>query len=315
MSVSETSNRPTTARRGFTLTELLVVIAIIAILVGLVSVGVVRAMATAKATRIKVELDQIDAAMKAFKERYGAYPPCDLRFDAAQVRQLKQFMATAFPRYNLNNLQNDIRCALDITGTPDFRPDQAMVLWLRGLSSDPRNPFVTRNNTQIVNGTDTGNKIQVTPFFEFDPTRLVAIDAGGTVSSREMFSYFPKAGTPGENAVPYVYFDFRSYGDITPDPANRDHQFNNSNVSAKPFSNAGTAAPYAADQDKDGVPDAWQNAESFQLISAGADNKYGSDTQRNTNARIYPSGRYYAQVDEDNATNFTSKARIGDDLP
>ncbi len=66
-------------RRGFTLTELLVVISIIAILVAMTSLAVVRALGHAKQTRIKVELDQLDMALKAYKQEYGAYPPCDMR--------------------------------------------------------------------------------------------------------------------------------------------------------------------------------------------------------------------------------------------
>ena len=55
-------------RRAFTLTELLVVITIIAILAGMAGVAVVRGLDTAKQTRIKAELDSIDAAFKAWFE-------------------------------------------------------------------------------------------------------------------------------------------------------------------------------------------------------------------------------------------------------
>ena len=55
------------SRRAFTLTELLVVIAIIAVLAAMVSVGVMRALDTAKQTRIKTEVDQLDAAFKAYQ--------------------------------------------------------------------------------------------------------------------------------------------------------------------------------------------------------------------------------------------------------
>ena len=79
-SVIRRADRIAGGRRGFTLTELLVVIAILAILASLTAVGVMRALDTAKQTRIKVEVDNLDAAFKAYKEKYGSYPPCDLSF-------------------------------------------------------------------------------------------------------------------------------------------------------------------------------------------------------------------------------------------
>lgn len=317
-----------TSRRAFTLTELLVVIAIIAILVSLVSVGVMAAMARAKATRIKVELDQIDMAMRKFKDQYGAYPPCDLRVtDPTAMAKLRQFVATAFPRYNLNDLQNDITYALDTgAATPTFRPDRALVFWLRGFSSDPLHPFVNRNDFPL-NGTTTPGttKVTRTPIFEMDTTRLVAIDDTGNPSTTKMFSYFPQGRPADANAAPYVYWDSRSYGDISVNPPLVPLQFNSTGTMIaspiQPFANAGTATPYAADLDP-AVPgaDAWQNADSFQLISAGVDGKYGKpNANYNEAARVFPTGAGYdtstGMLDDDNASNFCDSAKIGDKKP
>ncbi len=333
---------PAAARRAFTLTELLVVIAIIAILASLTTVGVMRAMDRAKATRIKTELDQIDGAIKSFKEKYGSYPPCDLRVgNAAALAQLRQFVAMAFPRYDLTNLDADIRLALGATADPEFRPDQALVFWLRGFSSDPTHPFITPRNQQISGGGVPNPTVTLTvaPFFEFDTTRLAAVDDAGSDADRlvVMPSYFPTGGPLGTAGAPYVYWDARSYPESTDQSmaayAQPKHFFNSDNpakgspgTSPVYYPNAGILVPYWLDANGDGNADLplvenWANPDSYQLIAAGNDRKYG--TQINPGAteqtRLYPTGTRYdsssATVDDDNATNFTAKAKIGDDRP
>ena len=59
------------------------VITILAMLAALGTVGIMRALDTAKQTRIKIEIDNLDTALKAYKEKYGSYPPCDLYYDGA----------------------------------------------------------------------------------------------------------------------------------------------------------------------------------------------------------------------------------------
>jgi prepilin-type N-terminal cleavage/methylation domain-containing protein len=61
--------------RGFTLVEMLVVIAIVGILAGLITAGAMVALRRAKIAAIAVELSQLDAACKAYKEKFGDYPP------------------------------------------------------------------------------------------------------------------------------------------------------------------------------------------------------------------------------------------------
>ncbi len=60
---------------GFTLVEMLVVITIIGILAGLVIPAVVVAMRKAKEATIVMEISQLDMALKAYKEKFGEYPP------------------------------------------------------------------------------------------------------------------------------------------------------------------------------------------------------------------------------------------------
>ena len=62
-------------RAAFTLVEMLVVIAIIGILAGLLIPAVVSATGHAKEAVIVSELSQLDAACKAYQEKYGEFPP------------------------------------------------------------------------------------------------------------------------------------------------------------------------------------------------------------------------------------------------
>jgi prepilin-type N-terminal cleavage/methylation domain-containing protein len=334
--------RPRDAARGFTLTELLVVIAIIAMLVALTSVAVVTALGFARQTRVKTEVDALDAAMKAFKEKYGVYPPCDWR--GLGTPQMKQFVATAFPRYNLTNLINDLKCTgIDYV---NFRPDQALVLWLNGFSNDPQNPFVTIDGYQIANGAVVLNssmqpvKAPRTPLFDFDPSRLAHVSNSLTPAlfdpntKRPYPSYFPQGSPTDDTGAPYVYFSADTYGVVNPDPppmaqARRVFNFDDMSAHRLIFTNAGYAVPYGHDLNHNNVFDPeenWVNPDSFQIVSAGSDNKYGATVNaagmpitRTSPARLYPTGTNYdtspEAVEDDNVTNFCENARLGDARP
>lgn len=327
------------ARRGFTLTELLVVIAIIAILASLGTAAVMRALATSRATAIKVELDQIDAAMKRYKDTYGSYPPADLTNPASNQR-LRQHMAMAFPRYNLSRLQQD----LDEAGidTQNFRPDQALVFWLQGFSADPTSPILSVEAKQIdTSGNPIGNPQKRTNnFYEFDEARLASV-ASGSATTNPAPSYFPPNARVTVNNVatkrfpeyasggpPIVYFDARGYELTAPVVGGSEAQPVTFNTAPVLFTDAGYAFPYwndvnkneftnlAADRDSQ---EGWVNPDSFQLIAAGGDNRYFSISPMPAlpiDAHLFPSGKRIDVISEgDNAVNFTSAARLGDDLP
>jgi len=331
---------PKHPRRGFTLTELLVVIAIIAILASLGTVAVMRALGTARATAIKTELDQIDAAMKQYKTTYGSYPPCDLR-NPATNSQLRQHMAMAFPRYNLARLQQDLEAAgIDIQ---NVRPDQALVFWLQGFSADPTSPILSVNGRQIdAMGNPIGNPQKRTNnFFEFDQTRLIGHTTNTATLPDPAPSYFPvnarytTSTSPtktypewNSGAPPIVYFDSRFYEFAAPVAPSTEARPNQFNLPGTPiFTDAGVAAPYWHDRNGNGSTcanddfnsqESWANPDSFQLIAAGGDGKYGQNPPPNDFARRYPTGINYdlqTLTDDDNATNFSSAARLGDDIP
>ena len=60
---------------GFTLIELLIVICIIGILVALTTVGIVKAMDSARASSTQTALDSISGALAQYAQRWGDYPP------------------------------------------------------------------------------------------------------------------------------------------------------------------------------------------------------------------------------------------------
>ncbi len=279
-------------RRAFTLTELLVVIVIISMLAAMAGYAVSRALESAKQTRIKTELDALDTAMKLFKEKYGAYPPSDMR----DSQQLKQFIARAFPRCSVTQAVTDIAAAVDT----QFRPDQALVFWLSGFNPDPANPF------KNLGGATALPKSQRTPpLFDFDPTRLVSYNSTGGATPKTAPSYFPQGV---RNKAPYVYFDPSQYGNQI------DWDVNGSTYAN--VSDGGVANVYWNDINNNGTKDTgtedWCNPETFQIIAPGLDGTFGTSTG---NPRLYPGGAGYSKGDNDNVTNFCNKARLEDAKP
>jgi prepilin-type N-terminal cleavage/methylation domain-containing protein len=86
------------------------------------------------------------------------------------------------------------------------------------------------------------------PFFDFKPDRL----SGGTSTN-------PATYTPPNCTKPYVYFDCSRFPTTN---------------STESYVNTGTSKPYKVPTS----PAVYANAKSFQIISAGLDNDYGTDT-------------------------------------
>ena len=202
--------RPSRVARcsGFTLVEMLVVITIIGILAGMVTAAAVVARRRARIAAMKMELSQLDMALKAYKEKFGEYPP-DFSDQGAVIRHL----AKAFPRCSIpgatvaaqfTNLQSTINTnwGVDINS---YGPQAALAFWLGGLptapagvvtgfsgfAADPTNPFQTVALCPS----------RVSPFFDFDLTRVKM-----NTNTVQYYPDFP--GGPGiETAYnPYVYF-------------------------------------------------------------------------------------------------------------
>jgi type II secretory pathway pseudopilin PulG len=190
LAIRKNSRRPSlglgrSAREAFTLVELLVVIVIIIILMGLLTPVLVQVMARAREARITVEIGTLDMSMKAYKERYGQFPPSDFSAFSSPTGPIALHLAHCFPRCNV---------ATEVTAIPgNLSPSQALVFWLSGFYPDPEHPL-----------TGTGTK---TSFFPFDTTRLQTPSSTLAPSTTAVPVYVPADGLN----IPYIYFAAQNY--------------------------------------------------------------------------------------------------------
>jgi prepilin-type N-terminal cleavage/methylation domain-containing protein len=170
-------------RRSFTLVEMLVVIVIIGILAGLITGAALVVQRKAKNTVMRTEIADLEAALVAFKEKFGDYPP-----DGTDGTAVTAFVARAFPRYRLGTLP---------AAATSANPTTALVFWLGGMpdgtgvpngfSANPTNPF-------------DGSTSRIGPFYEFNRDRMRASGTG--------YQYLPPNGNA--QSQPYVYFKARA---------------------------------------------------------------------------------------------------------
>jgi len=167
-------------RKGFTLVEMLVVVVIIGVLAGLITGAAVVVNRAAKRAVVAAEINNLEKALHAYKEKFGDYPP-----DGTDSTLTKMHLAKAFPY------------AVNLT-PPAIDPSTALCFWLGGMrdtqgnfigfSPDQRNPFET--------ATITG---RIGPFFDFDKRRVQAVG--------QLFRYLPPNGNLQSD--PYIYFRAR----------------------------------------------------------------------------------------------------------
>jgi prepilin-type N-terminal cleavage/methylation domain-containing protein len=269
---------------GFTLVELLVVIAILGILTALITVAAQRAMVAAKRTRVKAEVDQLAAAFKAYKAKYGSYPP---NFNNGNnTAAVKRHLLKAFPRISTNEL-NAI-AGLDLTAA------EAAWFWLAGFSANPTQPvFATDASGNWLFGTGTN-----TPLFEFDKTRLMP-SRSPKVNGKPfpIYAYKPQ-GT--DLTEPYVYFDVSRTSPTATSPVPPFHT----------AANGDKVWPYISSKTSQFV-----ESNSFQVLAAGLDNAWSSDSSRSvaTDQPTFPEGPFIG-ADADNLASFSTKS-MEDSMP
>ena len=127
---------------------------------------------------------------------------------------------------------------------------------------------------------------------------------------RDFFPVYP----PPNKKEPYVYFDSRTYGGLlalTPPNLNGFYALPNKGA-AKPYltNRPSATSPYGYE---------WVNKNTFQIISAGLDDHYGSDAflADHLSYPIFPDGLNYLSPgdgDDDNITNFC-EGRLKDKKP
>ncbi len=304
----EATIRRPAPRRAFTLVELLTVIVIIGILVGFISAAVVRAVRTAREAQVQIEIMGMDKALKDFKDTHGMYPPTNMA-DAAAVRS---FLRRAFPRYPASGadpytqLKSDLKSEswasstdpkIDLDTAP-LDPAEALVFWLggrpdangrlRGFSTDKENPFLPPS--------EGGPRTDA--LFDFEEERLVITTSSNVI---DYLRYYPSVSGAIDADAPFVYFRASEYGT---DAAKLAHSVGE-NVTVMPYvNNRNTSSPEYA------------NPESFQILSAGMDNLYGTVIDTSTGSPpappespFYPNNPYNQRKLQpahfDNLTNFT----------
>jgi type II secretory pathway pseudopilin PulG len=334
---------------------MLMVIIVIGILAALLLVALNAARKRARVGAIKIEVDDLAAAMERYKQEYGEYPPdfsavADPDTSSGGVREqarraVLRHIRKRFPRYVLTgsvdaqwatfaqDVWNATRPATNPAypsgdpGTPssssrglyvtEFDPRAALVFWLGGL------PARTASGMP-----------DITQLTGFSANPSAPVSPGGS-RIQPLFAFDLGRLGYAINALNAQY-SIPVYGSFCTDrQPSIDEQFAGSTRACpycyfKAYSTgyywSGMVRPYL-----DSRNGQWVNRESFQIISAGLDGGFGAtanDSNGNPTAPWYPSGdnftlRYSGDPPtipsrgshEDNITNFTANGTIKDDMP
>lgn len=282
-------------RKGFTLVEMLVVIVIIGILASLISAAAVAARRRAKIAAIVTEISQLDMALKAYKERFGEYPP-----DGTDADTTKHHLQKAFPRWN-----GTLPASLSwLNSGSTLNPLRTLALFLGGMydsnnkligfSANPLNPF------------DTTSANRIGPFYEFDPLRLGMANPSYTATTGDRYRYWQQGSGYATKSCSGAMVYFRAEnGHYTTDglPAT---STNIKNVASIVYPAADWRITQAS-------PYSWINPQSFQIFTSGGDCIYAAPTTAPTTITKYPTGPY-APSTYDDITNF-SNGTMEDSMP
>jgi len=257
-------------RAGFTLVEALVVVAILAILFGMTTAAVMRALITAEDARVSIEIKQFEAGLAAAKKHFGVEQlPSAIRlrknnwYDLTPTgpnyileKRSKEYLAQMFPRMLFATTNDSVkRVDWNKTGNTnvnqplDLGPAETLVFFLGGLngtegwSPNPLDPVI-------------GAGTRVAPFFEFNSDRMSVGQSG-----------FPVYRDPYNPGRPYLYFtSYRSGNDYS-----EYDLYKGGGDLVRAFADPSTYNS-TTQQFK------FINPNSFQIISAGRDGKFGNFT-------------------------------------
>lgn len=280
------------------------------------------------------ELAMLEASMKAYKERHGAFPPC-MGADLPADRQARftEHLRKAYPHYKRGSYATVRQLISAGEPTYSFRDaagqtrrldldtlDQAeaLVFWLGGFpapvdaerqppnamkvigfNADPQNPFGFGRQP----GESRAEFVQKAEIsFDFDESRLTDRDDDGWLE----YVAWVSADQKTADVPPYVYFDARLYAArksaALPGPYSGYPITNALGGNARPAElrdRWGLAVPYATSAPGGSESLQWINPLGIQIIAAGDDLRYCS-RQNATQLRIptYPSGATYYRNDE-----------------
>jgi prepilin-type N-terminal cleavage/methylation domain-containing protein len=271
-----------TRRTAFTLIELVVVLAIILVLTALLTAATMKALGRGNELKNRNDVSQLAAAVKSFQTAYQVRwipsrirlrEKLDYNMSNSYEADSYQYLTTLFPKLRGRQVSSsgggtfpwvDWNGNGVVDASPvDLEGDQCLVFFLGGIpaggatpgvlgfSPDPADPSTSPSTTTVRMG----------PYYQFFSSRLV--DRTGT-------GFYSYLDAYGKNFVAYFscYRSPNGYGRYTGtaflDPAIPGN-------SGSDCSSLGVS-PYA--EVLSGTP-RFLNPDSFQIISAGADGRFG----------------------------------------
>lgn len=240
---------------GFTLVELLMVIAIIAMLMGLLSVAVWRALDAARKAEMLTEIEQLSSAMNAYKEASVQYPPSmsELVINDRKMHFMRH-VQVAFTNANygttvtdFNGLNSKMQAANGFgTGSQAYTfrnaggssqvldlntldQAEALVFWLGGMPTPCKS-----DGTPVASNRLFGfNKDRDSPFKRDavtqeanDPLRFrtnsffdFKPERLSDLDGDGWLEYLPQNPSGGSLVAPFVYFDADTYTRSTTPPS------------------------------------------------------------------------------------------------
>lgn len=296
-------NRLNPPNHGFTLVEILVAITVIAILAGMLIVGVFPALNRAKETAIQVELSTLERAVEDFKLKFGVYPP-----SFARIRNAQQ-MLVELNRINRNHREGDPAPGQGMSYIElwwrdvgqHIRPERGedLVFWLSGLCKNRQFPLTNGliNNIMPSAFENDAEGIEREVFANFKKKQLIIVGS----PARAGYSQTPNV------AAPYLYLDAGSY---------RDALANNQSPRFAPYwrwnplSGVDAMSPVEPDLNQINAGAViFENPKTFQLVAPGINNLTGGTG--GDDFRMGGNVLRYSLEDADNFANF-AEGRLGE---
>jgi prepilin-type N-terminal cleavage/methylation domain-containing protein len=258
-----------TRRAAFTLVELLIVVTIIALLAGLLLVGIQKIGGAGKTVVATQDITSLQAATETFKREFGFYPPSEFRLpsmpdpnlntsltpqqkalEVASFALLKQMYPRWAPQLTGTGMINWTGAYPSMAGYigQNLDGNQSMVLFLGG----PLQTGWATDSPQATAGTAVKG-----PYFEFKQDRLDGNQGG----PRHFLDPFKNPTNP--NGKPYAYLASQSPGGKYPA--------------------VGCLGVFAVCE----TANKFVNQSGVQIVSAGEDGVFGSF---GSHAQVYSAG-------------------------
>ena len=279
-------------RRGaFTLVELMVVIVIIIILMGLLTPVLINVMAKAREARISAEIAAMDVRFKAYKERFGSYPPSDFGSTTGQ-QLIALHLAHAFraamcrPKWRRSTppaaAEQSPRPKRWCSGSADSRPIRSI---RSAGTTRSRASTATRRRARRYRSARSSRS---TPrgFGQRHRGAARQQPGAGVHAGRRLglaLRLFRRPGLRHAIGVYRLVGQPRRHGRVP--PLLQRHRLQHQRAAFL-----------------------YVNPNSYQIISAGLDGDFGEPTQTTpaNQSPYFPSGNGLSQPDLDNLTNFSS---------